>query len=75
MKNAQEAGSLLKGNREAVDLGERRGVGGTGRSGGGEAAAGMYCMRQEQTKRTKEQKCACSCKGAGFDSQHLHTGS
>lgn len=57
MKNAQEAGSLLKGNREAVDLGERRGGGGElGGVEGGEAAAGMYCMRQEQTKRKKENK-------------------
>lgn len=28
INNAQEAGSLLKGNGEAVDLGERRGWGG-----------------------------------------------
>lgn len=57
INNAQEAGSLLKGNGEAVDLGERRGWGGgLGGEEGGEAEAGMYCMRQEQTKRKKKNK-------------------
>lgn len=58
INNAQEAGSLLKGNGEAVDLGERRGRWGGGLGGvkGGEAEAGMYCMRQVQTKRKKKNK-------------------
>jgi hypothetical protein len=36
-----KASSFLKGKREVVDLGEKGGVGGTGRSEGG-AAVGIY---------------------------------
>lgn len=48
----KQACSFLKGNREGVYLGERGGgEEGLGGVEGGEAAAEVYCMREEKIKR------------------------